>query len=111
MATVGNEGEELTVSQAGDLYALTIGYTPAVNVAAYKVIGTADEFWISLTKKSENNLDLETHSEIADNNPGNNATVDLASISNSVDLLRSIANSFKYPLWLIFIALLIIILK
>jgi len=75
------------------------------------LIGTADEFWISLTKKSENNLDLEPDTEIAENNPEKMAREDLAYLSNSVDSLRAIANSLRYPLWLIFIALLIIIFK
>jgi hypothetical protein len=73
------------------------------------LIGTADEFWISLTKKSENKLDLELDTEIPENNPEKTVRGDLAYPPNSVDSLRTIANSLKYPLWLIFTALLVII--
>ena len=73
------------------------------------LIGTADEFWISLAKKSDNNLDIEPGTEITEKNPERTVREDLAYLSNSVDSLRTIANSLKYPLWLILIALLIII--
>lgn len=73
------------------------------------LIGTADEFWISLTKKSENNLDPEPDTENSDNAHDKIVTVDLASISSRIDSIRLIINSLRYPLWLIFIALLIII--
>lgn len=75
------------------------------------LVGTADEFWISLTKKSEKNLDLEPDTEIAKNKPEKTTREDLASLSNSVDSLRAITNSLKRPLWLIFTALLIVILS
>lgn len=84
---------------------------PVGSTISPNIIGTANEFWMSLTKKSESNLDLEAHTESADNNSGKTVTGDLASISNSVDSLRVIANALKYPLWLIFIALLVIIFK
>lgn len=73
------------------------------------LIGTADEFRISVTKKSENNLDLDPDTEIAENNPEKTVREDLVYLSNSVDSLRTITNSLKYPLWLIFTALLIVI--
>jgi hypothetical protein len=75
------------------------------------IIGTADEFWISLTKKPEDNLDLEPEAEIAENNLEKAVRGDLASLSKSVDSFRDIASSLKYPLWLIFAALLISIIS
>lgn len=74
-------------------------------------IGTADEFWISFTKKSEINLDPETHTGDAENSFGRAVAGDQVFTPSLVDSLRAITNTLKYPLWLIFIALLVIIFK
>jgi hypothetical protein len=72
-------------------------------------VATVDEFSMSLST-NEPNQD-EEYTEIIDNAPEKTVAVDVASISRGIDSMRVITNSLKYPLWLIFIALLIIIFK
>lgn len=72
-------------------------------------VATVDEFSMSLSTK-EANQD-EGRAEITDSTPEKIVTVDLDSLSSRIDSMRAITNSLKYPLWLIFIALLIIIFK
>jgi hypothetical protein len=102
---------EITTSHIKILTSYHTITKPKGSTISPHLVGTADEFWISLTKKSENNLDLEPHTEIAENKPEKTDREDLASLANSVDSLRAITNSLKRPLWLIFIALLIVILS
>jgi hypothetical protein len=72
-------------------------------------VATVDEFSMSLST-SEANQD-EDNAEITLDPPEKTVAGELASISSRMDSMRVIANSLKYPLWLIFIALLILIFK